>query len=714
MSDNVVWLDFNDAADQVAVSAAPAQSTEEIKAEALKRLPELLSYLLPSGRVRGHQFSVGDVMGNAGKSLVVDMFGPKAGMWIDFATGECGDVFALWAAVYGKSTVRHFPEVIQDMTDWLGYAPKPVLKSKPQAPVDDLGPYSGKWDYHNGDGQLIACVYRYDTPTGKEYRPWDVKSRSMKAPTPRPLYQQPRLRVAKEVVLVEGEKAADALNNLGIVATTAMNGASAPIDKTDWSPLLDKQVLIWPDKDDAGMQYAEKAAKALIAAGAETVSILELPADKPEKWDAADAVAEHMDVRGYLQHASRRDLQGQSQLPAHSVLELLRDDSPMPEDLIAPRVLTPGGVLVFGGAPKVGKSDFILSWLMHMAAGEPFLGMTPPRPLKVFYLQAEIQYHYLRERLQQMDIPESVVKRGARNLFVTPQVQLVLNEAGVKHSVSAIKRVFPKTPPDIIVIDPIRNVFDGGSDGGENSNDAMLAFLKNRVVKLRDAVNREAGIMLVHHTRKQSKKQFDEEPFDAFSGASSLRGYYSSGMLLHRPDPESTDRKLKFELRNGAELPEKKVNKSQGRWIELDASSDRLVNQGHGDKLDAERRRKRDVILQLIFDEASAHRVYTAGQFAEAFESRAGLGAERTIRERLSVLSTKGYIKFFRNTEQYGLPSVGRSRLGGLCVEGMKTGKGQSQRTILPTHYKCPQTGALLPVEDPTNWIYHEEITDEK
>ena len=62
MSDNVVWLDFNDAADQVAVSAAPAQSTEEIKAEALKRLPELLSYLLPSGRVRGHQFSVGDVI----------------------------------------------------------------------------------------------------------------------------------------------------------------------------------------------------------------------------------------------------------------------------------------------------------------------------------------------------------------------------------------------------------------------------------------------------------------------------------------------------------------------------------------------------------------------------------------------------------------------------------------------------------------------------
>ncbi len=70
---------------------------------------------------------------------------------------------------------------------------------------------------------------------------------------------------------------------------------------------------------------------------------------------------------------------------------LLDDTSPMPEDIIAPRVLTPGGLLVLGGAPKVGKSDLTISWLVHMAAGQPFLGFTPPRPLRVFYLQAEIQ-----------------------------------------------------------------------------------------------------------------------------------------------------------------------------------------------------------------------------------------------------------------------------------------------------------------------------------
>ena len=49
----------------------------------------------------------------------------------------------------------------------------------------------------------------------------------------------------------------------------------------------------------------------------------------------------------------------------------------MPEDIIAPRVLTPGGLLVLGGAPKVGKSDFLISLLAHMAAGIPFLGLKP-------------------------------------------------------------------------------------------------------------------------------------------------------------------------------------------------------------------------------------------------------------------------------------------------------------------------------------------------
>jgi hypothetical protein len=80
--------------------------------------------------------------------------------------------------------------------------------------------------------------------------------------------------------------------------------------------------------------------------------------------------------------------------------------------------------------------------------------------------------------------------------------------------------------------------------------------------------------------------------------------------------------------------------------------------QNYGAKLDAERQRKRDVIVQMIFDEASQGRVYTSNQFAESFEGQAGLGANRTINERIAVHATKGDIKFFRNPEDYKLVQI--------------------------------------------------------
>ncbi len=107
-------------------------------------------------------------------------------------------------------------------------------------------------------------MYRYDPPGGKKtYRPWDPKRRKHTPPDPRPLYNLPGIAQAWTVVLVEGEKCAEALIQAGICATTAMNGANAPVDKTNWSPLAGKAVLIWPDHDTPGRTYAEHAAPAL-------------------------------------------------------------------------------------------------------------------------------------------------------------------------------------------------------------------------------------------------------------------------------------------------------------------------------------------------------------------------------------------------------------------------------------------------------------------
>lgn len=289
------YFDFNDVAD-----ITIRYEKDEIRARLLDQLESVLIYLFPHGKRRGAQFFVGNLQGDPGDSLVIELEGPKRGVWIDFATGESGDVLALWASARGYTLPAGFAALLDDAGNWL------VVPRIPVAPAigstlayDDLGPHTGKWDYLDADGQLLACVYRYDTPTGKQYRPWDARARAKRMPDPRPLYNLPAVAVCDAVVLVEGEKCADALAYLGIVATTAMGGAATAIDKTDWTPLAGKTVAVWPDHDEAGARYADTVTPKLLHIGAR-VRRVTVPQDKPKKWDAADAVAEGFDVESLL------------------------------------------------------------------------------------------------------------------------------------------------------------------------------------------------------------------------------------------------------------------------------------------------------------------------------------------------------------------------------------------------------------------------------
>ncbi|MEM0935200.1 MAG: AAA family ATPase [Pseudomonadota bacterium] len=411
---------------------------------------------------------------------------------------------------------------------------------------------------------------------------------------------------------------------------------------------------------------------------------------------------------------------GPEDMPAFTLGALLDDQSPMPEDIIAPRVLTPGGLLVLGGAPKVGKSDLLISWLVHMAAGVPFLGFTPPRPLRIFYLQAEIQYHYLRERLKQIALPPEVLA-AARDTFVaTPKLKMLLDNEGSVRVARAVQTAFPDAPPDILCVDPIRNLFDGGPDGGgENDNTAMMFFLKERIEVLRDHIDPDCGVILIHHTKKLSKQQVKDDPFLALSGASALRSFYTSGLILHRPDEEAPERKLEIELRNGPALPSKLIDKVNSQWVEINPMNERLVRKEVGAKHDAERDRKRDVILSILIDEAADGKLYTSTQFREAFENQRGLGSQFTIRDRINVLATKGHIRFLREGTQFG-HSVVRSRFGYLCAEGMVFGREgridpetgevlDSVIPVVPSHYKSPSNGQCMDLEDPSDWSIWED-----
>lgn len=147
------------------------------------------------------------------------------------------------------------------------------------------------WPYHDADGHEVAAAVRLDLGNGKKsYRPivrrgeqWAIGG----LPDSRPLYRLPELADAKRVYVCEGEKAADAARSIDLIATTSANGSGSS-GKTDWSPLAGREVVILPDNDEPGEEYAEAVAEILATLKpAATVKVLHLP-DLPEKGDIYD------------------------------------------------------------------------------------------------------------------------------------------------------------------------------------------------------------------------------------------------------------------------------------------------------------------------------------------------------------------------------------------------------------------------------------------
>lgn len=172
--------------------------------------------------------------------------------------------------------------------------------------------YIARFDYmEDGEAKKLILPITYcQLPDGK--RAW----RSKGLPDLRPLYNLAEIARtgdvadAPKVIICEGEKAADAASMLfpDCICTTAMHGAQSP-HKTDWSPLVGRTVVIVPDIDEPGRNFAKQVASLLTTAGVKNIELLlptwfsetfwenGKPQDQPwwlkkKGYDLADAVAD--------------------------------------------------------------------------------------------------------------------------------------------------------------------------------------------------------------------------------------------------------------------------------------------------------------------------------------------------------------------------------------------------------------------------------------
>lgn len=530
-------LDFNDAEPQshlrLAYDMAWEARTERLRQAISGRARDLVDHVFPSARVHGAEARIGSTDGEPGESLAINL---ATGVWFDHATGEGGDLIDLWRETQ-KAT---FAEAIDDLERWAGLGSAPAFTSrvhkvaekrkeeaKRHAGVDTgLGPPVASWYYKSADGTLIAVVRRHesgqiDEATGKPkktFRPFTVATGKTEMPDPRPLYRLPNIATASTVVLVEGEKCADALEMIGVEATAIMGGANTDLDKTDLTPLAGKTVLLWPDNDGpgksekvsfVGQKYMERLKGHLEAIGC-AVSIVPIPLGKPAKWDAADAVTEGEDVTAILAAA----MPDTSAPPVRrfKLLSIADLETLEPLSWLIDGALPAGGFLGLYG-PSGGLKSFVaIDIALHIATGQEWHGKVVVQG-PVVYVAGEGRRGLAKRVLGWR--AHHTINPTAFHLIAYP-VAVTTNE--LDELVATIGDMPIK--PALIVLDTLARTF---GPGDENSQQDMSAYVRacDRLAEITGS-----AVMIVHHTGKDENR--------GLRGSNALLGALDTNIFVKR------------------------------------------------------------------------------------------------------------------------------------------------------------------------------------
>jgi putative DNA primase/helicase len=245
--------------------------------------PEIMAPLwFPEGKRKGNEW-----VPAGQRSFTINM---KTGKWKDFADeGVSGnDMISLYAHLHGMTQGEAAKELaenngisIDDTARKAALAsaskprveePKPVLvmpvPAHAKAPTfyhPEHGTPARKWEYRNEAGELMMYILRYEPADGRKQitpytwvkNPDGTERWSFRGitgnDTPRPLYGLEKLAAdpLKQVVIVEGEKAADAAQELfgNAAIVMAWLGGVATAARADVSPLAGRHVTLWPDFD---------------------------------------------------------------------------------------------------------------------------------------------------------------------------------------------------------------------------------------------------------------------------------------------------------------------------------------------------------------------------------------------------------------------------------------------------------------------------------
>ncbi len=393
----------------------------------------------------------------------------KTGLFHCFACGAEGSIFDF----HMRQNHLSFPESIEDIGRFAGLNGK--KKSREVA----------AYDYTDETGKLIYQVVRFENPKDfRQRRPdekggwiWNLEGVKFVP------YNLPEVLKAETVYIVEGEKDANTLNKIGLVASTNSGGAEKW--KSELNQWFDsKNIIILPDNDEPGRKHALAVAGNLSPIGY-SVKIVTLPG-LSDKGDTTDWMKDHTRDELLAVVEQTEIWQGKTNTSILDSLFKWNDIAYLDVSIEwALSGLIPEGAINLLFCPGGGGKSWLMMQLSKaIANGESFFGI-PTKQTPIYYVDFENPMAVVKDRRVKIGEAENFFYWHLACKIPPPKLD------------STEWTLYKELPAGLIVFDTLR-----ASHSLEENNSKDMALILERLKELRTL---GFTIVLLHHTSKADK-----------------------------------------------------------------------------------------------------------------------------------------------------------------------------------------------------------------
>ena len=327
----------------------------------------------------------------------------------------------------------------------------------------------------------------------------------------------------KTIVVVEGEKCADYVKHHTSYFATTWKGGTNAWDKTDWSCLKGRKVILWPDRDTPGFNAMEKLADHLFELGCK-VKAVDIPEGPEDGWDAADCEpgqATELIENAYVpddlpdkKEPDDDDAPGKTSDFCDLVIPP-ETDIKMPEHLIT-NVIEVGSVSLLVGKPGHGKSNLALIEALALASGRSdilhdnaavkqckvgLLWCDESRPVLLAKLRAIMKTYNIKDAdiAGNLTLLEDQDGNTFPGMLTSNKVMDHIHKRAVHHEVR------------VIVVDSVATTAPDAE-----ADNKIASRVSQQLTRLATVIN--GGVMLLHHARKGPVNEGIEEGLEAGRG----------------------------------------------------------------------------------------------------------------------------------------------------------------------------------------------------